>query len=149
MRQSRYLALAALLLAAPLLRAGENADEEAAKAVRAVLAAQVTAWNQGKLEKFMEGYWKSDELRFVSGKTEVRGWQALLDRYRKRYQADGKEMGKLSFSDLDVRAIGDDHALVYGKFRVETKGEVSQGVFTLVFKRLTEGWRIIHDHTSS
>ena len=65
------------------------------KAVTKVLEDQAAAWNKGDLPGFMEGYWKSPDLRFLSGKTVTEGWQATLDRYRKKYQADGKKMGKL------------------------------------------------------
>ena len=69
------------------------------KAIRKVLDDQVIAWNKGDLPGFMEGYWQSKDLRFYSGKDVTSGWQATLDRYRKRYQGEGKKMGQLTFSD--------------------------------------------------
>lgn len=134
----------ALLL---LFAVGEPAKEQAA--VRKVLDDQVVAWNKGDLEAFMAGYWKSDKLSFFSGNAKTAGWQATLDRYRKRYQAGGKAMGKLSFEDLSIELLGDDHALVRGRFRLQLGKEAPTGIFTLVLRKLPEGWRIIHDHTSS
>ena len=96
----------------------------------------------------MAGYWKSDKLTFFSGNAKTAGWQATLDRYRKRYQAEGKEMGKLSFAELSVALLGDDHALVRGRFRLQLGKEAPTGIFTLVLRKLPEGWRIVHDHTS-
>src|SRR5262249_55521004 len=87
--------------------------------VDTILKAQDVAWNKGELEGFMAGYWKSDDLTFVAGDKKTRGWQATLDRYRKKYQGEGKEMGKLSFKDIDVRLIADDHALVTGRWQLE------------------------------
>ena len=137
-----------LLLLFPLtLAAGEPAKEHAA--VRRVLDDQVVAWNKGDLEAFMAGYWKSEKLSFFSGDKKTAGWQATLDRYRKRYQADGKEMGKLSFEELSIELLGDDHALVRGRFRLQLGKEAPTGIFTLVLRKLPAGWRIIHDHTSS
>ncbi len=127
--------------------AGEPAKETAA--VRKVLDDQVVAWNKGDLESFMAGYWKSDKLSFFSGDKKTAGWQATLDRYRKRYQADGKEMGKLAFEELSIELLGDDHALVRGRFRLQLGTETPTGIFTLVLRKLPEGWRIVHDHTSS
>jgi beta-aspartyl-peptidase (threonine type) len=135
----------ALLL---VFAAGQPANPQAA-AVRKVLDDQVAAWNKGDLEAFMAGYWKSDKLSFYSGNAKTAGWQATLDRYRKRYQAEGKAMGKLSFTELTIELLGDDHALVRGRFRLQLGKEAPTGIFTLVLRRLPEGWRIIHDHTSS
>jgi ketosteroid isomerase-like protein len=129
------------------LAAGTPEKERAA--VQQVLDDQTTAWNKGDLEGFMAGYWKSDKLSFFSGDKKTAGWQATLDRYRKRYQADGKEMGKLSFEELSIELLGDDHALVRGRFRLKLASETPTGIFTLILRKLPEGWRIIHDHTSS
>jgi beta-aspartyl-peptidase (threonine type) len=118
-------------------------------AIRKVLADQVSAWNRGDLETFMDGYWRSPELTFFSGGTVTKGWQGTLERYRKRYQSEGQEMGKLSFRDLDVQVLGSDAAVVRGRFELTRRKDKPTGLFTLVFRRLPEGWRIVHDHTSS
>ena len=123
-----------------------TADAEAA--VRQVLDGQVAAWNHGDLDGFMAGYWSSSDLTFFSGPDRTAGWQATLDSYRKRYQADGKEMGRLAFGDVKVDVLGSDYALARGSWRLELAKEKPGGLFTLVFRRLPEGWRIIHDHTS-
>jgi ketosteroid isomerase-like protein len=136
-----------LCLIAIALPADDPATEQAA--VRKVLDDQVVAWNKGDLEAFMAGYWKSDKLSFFSANAKTAGWQATLDRYRKRYQADGKEMGQLAFAELSIELLGNDHALVRGRFRLQLGKEAPTGIFTLVLRKLPEGWRIIHDHTSS
>jgi ketosteroid isomerase-like protein len=122
--------------------------EKAAGAIQQVLDSQVTAWNRGDLEGFMAGYWQSEQLSFFSGKSNTRGWQTTLDRYRSRYQAEGKEMGKLVFSDLEIEMLGPDSAFVRGKWKLEMSKENFDGLFTLIFKRVPAGWRIVHDHTS-
>ena len=136
------LTLLALVALAPAARADDAAD------IRKILDDQVAAWNKGDLPGFMTGYWNSKDLTFVSGKDVTRGWQETLDRYKKRYQADGKEMGKLAFSDLEVRELAPGVALVTGKFQLTLSKETVGGRYTLVFKKLPDGWRIIHDHTS-
>jgi beta-aspartyl-peptidase (threonine type) len=142
-------ALALVLLAGTLAPAAEPAAPTAEEAIRRVLDAQVEAWNKGDLEKFMEGYWNSPELTFFSAGNRTQGWQATLDRYRKRYQSEGQEMGKLSFSDLRVEVLAPDAAFVRGRFQLVRSKDRPTGLFTLVFRRLPEGWRIVHDHTSS
>jgi beta-aspartyl-peptidase (threonine type) len=139
-----------VLLVASLVPSVRADDAAAKKAIEKVLADQEQAWNKGDLEGYMKGYWKSDRLTFFSGGSTTTGWQATLDRYRKRYQGEGKEMGKLTFSDLVSDLVAPDAALVRGRFHLKMKsGEESKGLFTLLMKKFPEGWRIVHDHTSA
>jgi uncharacterized protein (TIGR02246 family) len=135
-------AIAVIITIAPPLQADDAAD------VKKVLDDQVVAWNKGDLEGFMKGYWKSPDLTFVSGKDITRGWQETLERYKKRYQADGKEMGKLTFSDVTVTELASGVALVTGKWELTLTKETVGGRYSLIFKKQADGWRIIHDHTS-
>jgi len=119
-------------------------------AVTEVLGSQVKAWNDHDLEAFMAGYWKSPELTFFSGANQRRGWQATMDRYKSTYQSPGHEMGKLEFSNLRVEALGDDAAFVRGEWHLTmSDGKTPHGLFTLVFRKFPDGWKIIHDHTSA
>jgi beta-aspartyl-peptidase (threonine type) len=118
--------------------------------IRAVLDAQVESWNAGKLEEFMEGYWRSPELTFFSGGRKLTSWDATLERYRKTYQAEGKEMGKLAFSDLDIQSLGESSSVVRGRWKLRmSDGKEIGGLYTLIFRRFKDGWKIVHDHTSS
>lgn len=117
--------------------------------IQRVLDDQAKAWNKGDLPGFMKGYVESEELSFFSGNKKTRGWKATLDRYQKNYQADGKEMGKLTFEELSIEMLGADHALVRGRYRLQLKSEAPTGIFTLILRKTPAGWRIIHDHTSS
>ncbi len=146
----RFLStLTILLLPASVGAQGKTDRADARKAIRAVLDAQVTAWNKGDLEGFMAGYWQSPDLTFFSGKSRERGWQATLDRYRKRYQGEGREMGKLAFGEIDIAFLGPDHALVRGRWQLALRKEAPGGLFTLIVRQTPAGWRIIHDHTSN
>ena len=121
-----------------------NADA----AIRLVLQSRVEAWNHHGLDGFMAGYWRSPDLTFFAGTTETRGWEPTLARYRKSYQSEGRSMGTLSFSDLQVQPLGPDAALVRGRFQlIMPDGKQPRGPFTLVFRKFPEDWRIIHDHT--
>jgi ketosteroid isomerase-like protein len=134
--------------AAKQSKSGE--PKSAAAAIRAVLDAQVAAWNAGKLEEFMDGYWRSPNLTFFSGGRKLSGWDATIERYRKTYQAEGKEMGKLAFSDLDIQQLGPNAAVVRGRWELTmSDGMKPGGQYTLIFRRFKLGWKIVHDHTSS
>ena len=146
-------ALAILLIAEVAFvpaAAGQSAAEAPPEAtIREVLQSQVEAWNRHDLEGFMAGYWNSPDLTFFSGATETHGWQATLDRYRKKYQAPDAEMGRLDFRDLQVEMLGTKAGFVRGKFLLTlSNGKQPHGLFTLIFREFPEGWRIIHDHTS-
>jgi beta-aspartyl-peptidase (threonine type) len=120
-----------------------------AKEIRAVLDRQVEAWNRRDLEAFMQGYWHSPNLTFYSGGTTVSGWEETLGRYRNRYQSAGAEMGTLVFSDLKVELLGPSAAFVRGQFHLKMSSGESSGLFTLTFRKFADGWKIIHDHTST
>jgi beta-aspartyl-peptidase (threonine type) len=118
-------------------------------AIRQVIETQQSAWNRGDLEAFMAGYWNSPDLTFFSGAHESQGWQAALDRYKKSYQGAGHEMGKLEFRNLQIEMLGVDSAVVRGEFHLTmSDGKTPHGLFTLVFRKFPEGWKIVHDHSS-
>jgi ketosteroid isomerase-like protein len=118
------------------------------KAILQVLINQQEAWNKGDLKAFMSGYHQTNELTFYSGATVHKGWDAILDRYQKKYQGEGKEMGKLTFNDINIELLAADSAVVRGRWELKTSQEVLGGLYTLIFRKTPEGWRIIHDHTS-
>lgn len=129
---------------------GVQAADNPVPAILRVLQAQTEAWNHGDLEAYMEGYWKSDKLTFYGGGTVVRGWQATLERYRRRYQSEGRAMGQLDFPDQEVEILGPDTALARGHYHLRMPdGSEPRGLYTVILRKLPEGWRIVHDHSSS
>ncbi len=119
---------------------------DTAEEIRAELEAQRQAWNVGNIDRFMESYWKSEDLTFSSGGKTIRGWQATMARYQKRYP-DRSAMGELSFAQLEITPLGDSAALVLGRWRLK-RDEPVGGNFSLVLRKINGAWRIIHDHTS-
>ncbi|MBZ0234510.1 MAG: nuclear transport factor 2 family protein, partial [Deltaproteobacteria bacterium] len=121
------------------------ADE---RAVRAVLAAQEDAWNAGDIEGFMAGYARSEALVFTSGGKVRRGWQATHDKFVATYGAAKETMGTLAFEVLGVQPIGADGAVVLGRWSLAGPS-AGAGVFSVVLERQADGWKVVHDHTSS
>jgi beta-aspartyl-peptidase (threonine type) len=117
-------------------------------AIRAVLDAQQEAWNRADINAFLTGYWHSPDLTFSGSNGIFRGWDAVQARYKKNYPGRSV-MGMLDFSNLEFRFLGPDAALVLGHWHLKREKDELGGVFTLVFQRFPEGWRIIHDHTSA
>jgi ketosteroid isomerase-like protein len=143
---------AAILLAvAACTTAGDHRAFTAADrtAVAAVLADQAAAWNRGDLAAYMAGYAKTEALVFTSGGKIRRGWQAAFDHYQARYGSDRASMGTLAFEVLSIDPVGADGAVVLGTWRVTGTAAAGDGVFTVVLERRPDGWRIVHDHTSS
>jgi len=116
--------------------------------IQSVLHAQQDAWNRGDIDEFMNGYARSSSTVFIS-EDEVRlGWEIVRKRYRQKY-SDRTEMGALTFSEIEVTLLSTDTAVVLGRWRLKRGNDEPHGRFTLIFKRLPEGWRIVHDHTSA
>ncbi|HSK72902.1 MAG TPA: DUF4440 domain-containing protein [Pyrinomonadaceae bacterium] len=125
----------------------QSNDEKTKAAIRKVMDEQAAAWNHGDIEGFMQGYWKSPQMTFVSGDNVSRGWQAALDRYKKNYDTKEK-MGVLTFSDLEINVLSKDAAVVLGNWALQREKDNPKGKFTLIFRKFKEGWRVVHDHTS-
>jgi len=119
--------------------------EDPAKEIQSALDQQMQAWNNGNIEGYMKYYWNSEKLTFQSGDKRMMGWKTLLEMYKTKYS--GENMGKLEFSDIVINKISSDYAYILGRWKVIRK-DTKEGVFTLIMKRLPDGWRIIHDHSS-
>ena len=116
--------------------------------IMVVLIEQEKNWNKGNIEKYMDGYYRSDSLRFVSGGNVRYGWEKTLEGYKNTYP-DKSIMGKLTFSEIDIKVISENDALVFGRWKLHRKNDNPEGLFTLLFQKTKDTWRIVHDHTSS
>jgi len=140
------IAAVAIFWVAPAELAAARTDT--ASEIRIVLQSQQGAWNRGDIDAFMNGYWHSDQTVFVSGDEVTRGWQKVLDRYKKKY-SDRAKMGTLTFSDLEITPLNNDSAVVLGSWELKHASDKPHGHFTLIFRRFPDGWKIVHDHTSA
>jgi beta-aspartyl-peptidase (threonine type) len=144
------LLLVVLATAASTHAAGPPDPDDQVQAVRALLDRQVVDWNKGDLDAFLTGYWNSPKVVFLSGGQRHEGFDTMRARYRRRYQAEGKEMGRLDFSELEFEPLGPKAVMARGRWRLTmSDGSKPAGLFTLIVRKLPEGWKIIHDHTSA
>ncbi len=135
----------AILILGMVCGCARTADQE--EALTALLMEQQDAWNRGDVEAFMDGYVRSDALRFVSSSGEIRGWQPTLERYLRTYP-DRAAMGTLTFEVHEIRLLSARYAFVFGGYALMRESDQPTGLFTLLAERTPEGWRIVHDHTS-
>ncbi|SRX51964.1 DUF4440 domain-containing protein [Aequorivita sp. CIP111184] len=119
----------------------EASDKEA---ILSVLKIQQEAWNQGDLEGFMEGYWKSDSLKFYGSKGVTNGWQKTLDNYKKGYPSK-EYTGNLNFTIEAVTKIEDNSYYVMGQFHLVRDAKKANGVFLIIFRNIEGEWKIIAD----
>ena len=136
------------ILVAALVCAEPEQPPNAVAEIQSVLSAQQDAWNRRDIDGFMNGYARSASTVFVSEDEVRRGWETVRDRYRAKY-SDHAKMGTLSFSEIEVTMLSPDAAVVLGRWKLKRANDEPHGRFTLIFKRLPEGWRIVHDHTSA
>jgi ketosteroid isomerase-like protein len=114
--------------------------------IRAILDRQKASWNKKSIEGFMEDYWKSEDFTFQSGNNRLHGWEALYSRYMKNYS--GENWGELDFTDIEIKVLSNDHAYVLGRYKLAFEDSLKEGLFTIIFQRRSDGWKIIHDHSS-
>lgn len=142
-----------LLMWLPACRPGEPVQKldvlTDVESIRQLLMDQQADWNAGDVESYMEGYIRSDSLRFASGGTFRFGWKETLERYYSQYP-DRASMGTLAFSDLDIDVLSPEWAMTFGSWHLTRGGEYSDigGLFTLILHRNADGWKIMYDHTS-
>lgn len=112
-----------------------------------VMQAQEAAWNRGDLDAYMQGYWQSDKMRFVSNGKFRYGWSNTLAAYKQNYP-DSAALGHLTFTIKDIKLLSNYAALVVGRWELARERDNPTGVFTLLFERINDKWVITHDHSS-
>lgn len=122
----------------------QSNQENDIKAINKVLKQQRIAWSNNDLEGYMEGYWKSDSLKFYGSNGVTYGWYDTLDRYQKAYPTKD-HTGKLSFKINDIAKISDGAYYVLGEYHIKREIGNADGIFMLVFKNINGAWKIIAD----
>lgn len=123
------------------------AQSKEQKAVVAVLESQRLAWNNGNIEEYMQGYWKSDSLVFVGKNGPQYGWNKTLQNYQKSYP-NKEAMGELQFNFINIEIIGNDQAFVLGQWKLTRANDEPKGYFTLRLRIIHGEWKVVYDHSS-
>lgn len=130
-----------------ILASCQPAANKEKAAIKAVMKQQEQAWNNGELEGFMQGYWKSDSLLFIGSKGLTYGWETTLANYQKGYPTK-EEMGTLKFTIKKIIMITPFEAWMVGQWKLTREKDTPQGHFTLLWKKIEGNWKIVADHTS-
>ena len=116
-------------------------------AIRNVMEAQITAWNDGNINNFMKTYWQNDSLMFIGKSGITYGWQKTMDNYKKNYPGKAA-MGKLTFNLLELKPLSSLYYFVVGQWHLQRSSGSLGGYFTLLFKKINGEWLIVVDHSS-
>jgi len=126
----------------------ETSNYEASKKeITNMMLQQAKGWSEGNLEAFMEGYIKSDSLKFVGRSGITYGWKNTLENYKKGYPTK-EHTGTLTFNLLEFDQLADDVFLVIGEYHLKRKVGDADGLFSIILKRIDGAWKIIADHSS-
>lgn len=117
------------------------------KEITTIMLQQAKDWSNGNIEGFMEGYIKSDDLKFVGSKGITYGWKQTLENYKKGYPTKD-HMGILTFNLLEFDQLAKDVFLVIGKFHLKRTVGDANGMFSIILKQIDGNWKIIADHSS-
>lgn len=125
----------------------QNNRAEDEKAIRQVLSIQQSAWNNFDLEGFMQGYWKSDSLKFYGSGGITKGWQKTLDNYKKNYPSK-EYIGELNFTLKSIYPIEENSYYVMGQYHLKRSVGDANGEFLIILKKINGEWKIIADMSS-
>jgi len=113
-----------------------------------LLESQLKAWNQGDMKGYMQGYWNSDSLQFITAKGVTMGYETVLANYSNSFSTR-ELMGNLDFEITNLNFLDNDYLLaqVVGTWKVQTANKTSNGTFSLIIKFFGNTPKIIIDHT--
>lgn len=145
MMRSLFLAIVACVLISAC--GSVSAQNDALTAIPPALMASADAWNKADLPGHIGLY--TENATFMGGSGPIRGRDVVGQSLAKSFWRDGKPKQKLSFDRIEVRPLGERHALSTGHFVLTGGGEADRsGWFSLTWEKTNAGWRIIHDHSS-
>ena len=134
----------AVLILLLLVSCKENSQNDDIAAIKAVLSAQEKAWSNYDIDGYMEGYWKSDSLKFYGASGLTYGWETTLGNYKKRYPTK-EHTGTLNFKINDITKIKDGAYFVMGQYHLTRPIGNANGVFMIILKKIDGEWKIVAD----
>jgi len=140
-----------LLIMLPVLLLSCASSKDGSKAfndneIVALMHQSSRDWNAGNLDAFMTLYDTASTFMLSKGPVGLTG---MRENYQKGFFNGDKPKQNLRYEDLVVRPLGNDHALLTGRFVLSGNDLPERtGIYTLVFVRRGNTWKILHDHSS-
>jgi ketosteroid isomerase-like protein len=152
----RAMVLVAVVLAAcrgsarPTTAPSPGSDSAAlTRLITAQLQRSALDWNRGDLDGFLSDYAPESTTTFIDGRRARQGIGFIRGNYAPRF-SPGARRDSLHFEEVEVRGLSPTLAVVTARFILQRGSEITaSGPFTLVMERRPEGWKILHDHSSS
>ena len=119
-------------------------EQEDKTAILAIMKAQQEAWSSHDIEGFMEGYWKSDSLKFYGSNGLTYGWDKTLANYKRGYPTK-EHTGILNFKINDISRIENESYFVMGEYHLTRTIGDANGVFMIIFQKIDGEWKIVAD----
>ena len=138
------LFISTLLICLVFNSCSTSSIEKDKKIILSIMKSQEKAWSKNNIEAFMEGYWKSDSLKFFGSSGLKYGWQSTLNGYKKRYPTKD-HTGTLRFKINDISQINSASYFVMGEYHLVRNIGNADGVFMIIFKKINGEWKIIAD----
>lgn len=143
----------ALLLSLTLLAATacvhvsvQSSPASAETEIRARLDSTAMGWNRGDLGEYLAVYTPDASEMLSDG--VAHGRDRIERTMKEGFWKSGRPLQQLHYEHVEVRMLGDDHALVTGQYVLDGAGRPQRtGWFTTVWSRTSDGWRMIHDHS--
>ncbi|MCL1090195.1 nuclear transport factor 2 family protein [Shewanella profunda] len=135
------------IFAALLLLVACHVNAVPTEDITRMLKGQEDAWNRGDLNAYMQGYWKNEQLRFVSNGKFSYGWEDTLAAYKKNYP-NKEALGELKFTIKEIKMLSNYAAMVVGRWDLRRSKDAPSGVFTLLVEKIDDRWVITMDHSS-
>ncbi len=136
-----------LLLFITLLSCNKSNFNKDVSSIKDVMDKQAISWSKGDIDGFMEGYWKSDSLRFLGRRGLTKGWQTTLDNYKKSYP-NPTAMGTLKFTHISFEPFNNNNMLVVGKWALHREKDTLSGYYSLIWRKIDKNWKVVFDHTN-
>jgi hypothetical protein len=113
-----------------------------------LLKRQYDCWNRYDLDGFEEPLWKSPFIISIDDENIVIGWDKSKEDLEKSFPTAAKS-GKMIPESLNVNILSSDIAVSVETWRFQVQNGTFVGNTTSTWRKMSEGWRIVLEHTSS
>jgi hypothetical protein len=122
--------------------ASSSRDAPDGPEIRAILDADVAAWNRSDMKTVLNGLARTQDVELSNSAITVRGWQ-LAFTYCQQYCA--RHAGaRLALSDVRINETGGGAATVSGRWQLTDVFRTHNGIFSIALRHFDgDGWKAV------